>query len=90
MQLRTWARLITFLAAAAITAIIFTSPQVFGMEVTGRQQGMLIVLMLGVSVGFIYGIGFQPRKLLWRMIFNPWIAWGLMLFGGSYFLPGIY
>ncbi|ROZ80888.1 cyd operon YbgE family protein, partial [Gordonia sp. OPL2] len=37
--------------------------------------------MLGISGGFIYGVGFVPRFWLWKWLFSPVIAWPLMLLG---------
>jgi predicted membrane protein len=42
--------------------------------------------MLGVSAGFVHGVGFVPESKLWRFLFGPWLAWALMSLGLWLFL----
>ena len=40
-----------------------------------------MLVMLGVSGGFVHGVGFDPRGRLWALLFGPAVAWPLMLLG---------
>jgi predicted membrane protein len=37
--------------------------------------------MWGIAIGFIHGVGFVPRMAVWRIVFNPFIGWPLMVTG---------
>jgi predicted membrane protein len=40
-----------------------------------------MMIMIGISGGFIYGVGFLPKFWLWKWLFSPYIAWPLMIWG---------
>ena len=42
------------------------------------SHGLLSLVMLGVSAGFVHGVGFVPQHRVWRVLFGPWLAWALM------------
>ncbi len=73
-----WAlRLVSLLLALTVSGLIFTYPKALG----HANHGLLMLVMLGVSAGFVHGVGFVPRHLFWRMLFSPLIAWGAMAVG---------
>ena len=39
------------------------------------------ITMVGVSGGFVHGVGFEPYNRFWRLLFGPLCAWPLMLLG---------
>ncbi len=67
-------RLMSLLLALVVSGLIFTYPKALG----HANHGLLMLVMLGVSAGFVHGVGFVPRHLLWRLVFSPWTAWTAM------------
>ena len=43
--------------------------------------GPLVLVMLGISGGFVHGVGFDPYSRLWRTIFHPLGCWLLLGLG---------
>ena len=41
----------------------------------------VMYIMIGISGGFIHGVGFVPRFWLWKWLFSPFVAWPLMIWG---------
>ena len=39
------------------------------------------LIMIGISGGFVHGVGFTPRFWFWKWIFSPFLSWPLMLWG---------
>lgn len=77
-------RMISLLAAIALAGLILTYPRAFA----HAGHGLLSLVMLGVSAGFVHGTGFVPEHRIWRILFGPWIAWPLMAAGLMLFLRG--
>jgi predicted membrane protein len=46
-----------------------------------------MLVMWGISAGFIHGVGFVPQHWLWRLLFHPAAAWLLMGQGYLMLLP---
>ena len=78
--------MITFITSTVISCIVFVLPFAFGHVATGQNQAMLFMLMAGVSLGFIYSIGFQPEHRLIKYLLGPVLAWILMGLGSVYFV----
>jgi predicted membrane protein len=45
------------------------------------SHSTLMLVMLGVSGGFVHGVGFKPYCRVWQLLFGPWLAWPFMLLG---------
>jgi len=69
------------LMAIAMTALLFIYPRAVATSISEVNHGLLTLIMLGVSSGFIHGVGFVPRMTVWRILFNPFIGWSLMAMG---------
>jgi predicted membrane protein len=67
-------RAFSLLAALALSGLILTYPK----ALVHANHGLLSLVMLGVSAGFVHGVGFVPQHKLWRIVFAPWLAWPLM------------
>lgn len=50
------------------------------------SHGMLMLMMLGMSAGFVHGVGFDPDNRWLRLILGPLIAWPLLLAGWALFI----
>jgi predicted membrane protein len=42
------------------------------------NHGVLMLIMWGMSAGFVHGVGFVPRNRVLRGMLGPVIAWPLM------------
>ena len=45
-----------------------------------------MLIMWGLSAGFVYGVGFIPRNRLLRVALGPWLAWAGFALGLAYYL----
>jgi cyd operon protein YbgE len=77
-------RMVSLVLAIAMAGLILTYPRAFAH--TGH--GLLTLVMLGVSAGFVHGVGFIPEHKVWRILFGPWLAWPLLAAGLLLFLRG--
>lgn len=76
-----FAMAISFLLALPLAVILLVHPSLM-LDANGYyNHSQLMLVMVGISGGFIYGVGFVPRFWLWKWLFSPWIAWPLMLLG---------
>lgn len=78
------ARMASFLLAIAMAGVILTYPK----ALEHASHGSLMLVMLGVSAGFVHGVGFIPEHKLWRILLGPWTAWVLLVAGFLMFLLG--
>ena len=76
-----WSRLISILMAISLSALILVYPRAVATSISDVNHSLLNLLMWGIATGFIHGVGFVPRMAIWRIAFNPFIGWPLMLFG---------
>ncbi|MEJ2384847.1 MAG: cyd operon YbgE family protein [Xanthomonadales bacterium] len=63
----------------ALIYIIF--PQLIIREGAAPDHGALVLGALGMAAGFVHGVGFVPRKTVFRIILGPTAAWLLMPLG---------
>lgn len=71
----------SFLLALPLAAVLMIHPAMM-LDAQGHySHGMLMLIMLGISGGFIHGVGFVPQFIVWKWLFSPVIAWPLMLLG---------
>lgn len=76
-----WLRLFSFLLASALSAMLLTYPRAVATSLSEVNHGLLFLVMWGIAAGFIHGVGFVPRMIIWRIVFNPFIGWLLMATG---------
>lgn len=77
-------RMLSLLLAIALAGLILTYPR----ALAHASHGLLTLAMLGVSAGFVHGVGFIPEHKFWRIAFGPWLAWPLMGLGFWLLLRG--
>lgn len=76
-----YSRAVSLLLATPLTLIFLIHPAVM-LDADGHYSHRLIMLsMLGISSGFIHGVGFDPQSRLWRSVFHPLLGWLLMGLG---------
>ncbi|AMW78743.1 cytochrome bd biosynthesis protein [Acinetobacter sp. TGL-Y2] len=77
----TIAMVISFLMALPLAAVLLIHPSMM-LDADGHySHRVMMLIMMGISGGFIHGVGFIPRLWLWKWLFSPFIAWPLMLLG---------
>lgn len=74
-------RVLVFCLSLLVMVLITAWPHFLGSTPDTMNHNAAMVLMLGMSCGFVFGIGFTPKLCLWRWLFSGWSAIGLMLLG---------
>lgn len=76
-----WPRALSLLLATPMALLLLIHPAAMLGKDGHYSHSLLMLVMLGVSGGFVHGVGFQPVLRLWRIVFGPLLAWALMLMG---------
>ena len=80
-QPQRWVMIISFLMALPLAAVLLIHPSMM-LDANGHySHRAMMLIMIGISGGFIYGVGFLPRFWLWKYLFSPYVAWPLMILG---------
>ena len=74
-------RSISFLLAFCLSIAILVFPQPLIGNEGHAHHGLLMLLMIGVGIGFIHGVGFAPQNKVLYYLLSPIIAWPIMLAG---------
>lgn len=76
-----FAMAISFLLALPLAAVLLIHPAMM-LDANGEySHSTMMYIMIGISGGFIHGVGFIPKFWLWKWLFSPFLAWPLMLWG---------
>ncbi|NNH27410.1 cyd operon YbgE family protein [Acinetobacter terrestris] len=76
-----FAMAISFLLALPLAAVLLIHPAMM-LDANGEySHSTMMYIMIGISGGFIHGVGFIPKFWLWKWLFGPFLAWPLMLLG---------
>ena len=78
-----FAMVISCLLAFPLAAVLLVHPAAMLDDNGGYSHRALMFIMIGISGGFVHGVGFAPRHWFWKWLFSPLLAWPLML-GGYY------
>jgi cyd operon protein YbgE len=76
-------RVLSLLLAAPLSLVLLLHPFALVNANGHYSHGLLALAMWGISAGFVHGMGFDPRALVWRWLFSPLAAWPLMGLGYS-------
>lgn len=74
-------RSLSLLLAAPLALLLLIHPGAFVDDTGAYAHGLLMLTMLGISGGFIHGVGFVPHARPWRLLFGPVCAWPLLGLG---------
>ncbi|MGH8355346.1 MAG: cyd operon YbgE family protein, partial [Pseudomonas sp.] len=78
---RGWARGLSLTLAAPLALLLLIHPAAM-LDAQGRySHSLLMLVMWGVSAGFVHGVGFEPRARPWRLLFGPLLGWPLLGLG---------
>ena len=73
--------IISFLLAMPLGAMLLLHPALMLDDQGHYSHSAIMLIMIGISGGFIYGVGFIPRFWLWKWLFHPIVSFPLMLWG---------
>ena len=71
-------RLISLFMAISLSITLLFAAPLFADKIQGMGRGILILGLLGIAGGFVHGVGFEPRHLLFKLLFNKLISRLLM------------
>jgi cyd operon protein YbgE len=78
---RPWSRALSLLLASPLALLLLIHPAAYLDDQGGYSHSLLMLVMLGISGGFVHGVGFDPYSRLWRTIFHPLGCWLLLGLG---------
>lgn len=80
------ARAISLLAALVLMGLVTLLPSALtGDDGKPLDHTLLSLIMLGLSGGFVHGVGFVPRHPVPRWLFSPLLIWPLLTFGLAHY-----
>lgn len=68
-------RILSFFIAITIAAFVIIYPRAVAKDMTSVPHGWLVLLLLGMSFCFVYGVGFKAKNRLLNLLFSPLVAW---------------
>jgi len=71
-------RLISFIIAVSLSLTLLFAAPLFADKIQGSGRGILMLGLLGIAGGFVHGVGFTPRHVIFKFLFNPWVSRILM------------
>jgi len=72
---RTPARLLSLLLASPLALVLLIHPAAMLDGQGGYSHPQLMLVMWGISAGFVHGVGFVPQWWDWRWLLGPLPAW---------------
>ena len=77
----TYAMVISCLLAFPLAAVLLLHPAAM-LDADGHySHRSMMFIMIGISGGFVHGVGFIARHWFWKWLFSPLVAWPLMILG---------
>ena len=76
-----FAMAISFLFFFPLEGVLLIHPAMRLDAIGEFSHRTMMYIMIGISGGFIHGMGFIPKFWLWKWLFSPFLAWPLMLWG---------
>jgi len=68
-------RALSLLLAAPLALVLLIHPAAMLDGQGGYSHPQLMLVMWGISAGFVHGVGFVPRWRGWRWLLGPLPAW---------------
>lgn len=70
-------RILSFLIALSVAAFVIIYPRAIASDMSSVPHGWLVLLLLGMSFCFVYGVGFKARNRFLAFLFSPLVAMDL-------------
>lgn len=77
-------RTISFLLAMALSGLILLMPHALTNQDNTVNHSLLMLLLIGIMIGFIHGIGFRVKSALIGYVISPILGWPLMIDGRAH------
>ncbi|MBE7375117.1 cyd operon YbgE family protein [Pseudomonas lopnurensis] len=74
-------RVLSLLLATPLALVLLIHPAAMLDSRGGYSHPLLMLVMWGVSAGFVHGVGFVPRLWLWGWLLGPLPAWTFAMLG---------
>jgi len=75
----TLSKSLSLLLAIVLSTVILLAPNTVTNNDNSVNHNFLMLLLLGIMLGFIHGVGFKPISRLYRYLLSPIIAWLIMI-----------
>jgi cyd operon protein YbgE len=72
------ARALSLALALSVTSFVIALPRFFATAMDEVPHAPLVVLMLGMSMAYVHGVGYLPRRRWLRPLASPLAAWMLV------------
>ncbi|WP_417596468.1 cyd operon YbgE family protein [Oceanospirillum sp.] len=76
-----WTQALSLISAIIISVVLTAYPRLIAESIHEVDHGLFTLFMWAISAGFIHGVGFEPKATIWRLAFNPIIAWLIIVYG---------
>ncbi len=73
------ARAVSMILALTVSGVFMLAPFLVAREASGAVHGLASLMMVGVTGAFVHGVGFVPRRAVWRRLFSPVVCWPLLI-----------
>lgn len=70
-------RILSFLIALSVAAFVIIYPRAIASDMSSVPHGWLVLLLLGMSFCFVYGVGFKARNSILSLLILPCWSHGL-------------
>jgi predicted membrane protein len=82
-----WARGVSLATAITLMLLVTLFPLPLTMaDGSPISHSVLMLIMWGLSAGFVHGVGFVPRNRLLRLLLGAAAAWALMGVGLAFYI----
>lgn len=71
-------RVFSLVIAISLSLTLLFAAPLFADKIQGTGRGILMLGLIGIAGGFVHGVGFEPRNIFFKVLFNPWVSWLLM------------
>lgn len=81
-----WARGVSLVTAIALMLLVTLFPRPLTMtDGSPISHSVLMLIMWGLSAGFVHGVGFVPHNRILRVLLGAVVAWALMGVGLAFY-----
>lgn len=80
-------RVLSLALCLPLSVILLVQPVLLLDGQGAYSHGSLMLVLWGVSIGYVHGMGFDPLAWAWKLAFQPMLGWCLMLLGYGLLLP---
>ncbi len=82
-----WARGVSLVTALGLMLLVTLVPRgLTAADGSPLRHGTLMLIMWGLSAGFVHGVGFIPRNRMLRVLLGAWAAWPWMALGFFFYV----